>query len=78
MRRHAAAAMKVRATPTQTPDDARRWTASMVEAVPSRLPAPDPVQRLLAEQRRHSTRLRLLLSAAAAVLVLLLAAILLT
>jgi hypothetical protein len=55
---------------TQTPDDARAWSPSLVDAVRTGLPRQDPVALLLAEQKRDGAMLRLLLSAAAATLLL--------
>jgi hypothetical protein len=64
--------MKAFASHTQTPDDARTWTPSRVDAVRAGLPRQDPVALLMAEQKRDGALLRLLLSAAAATLLLVL------
>jgi hypothetical protein len=69
--------MNVLAAPPQSPDDTRLWSPSTVEALPSRMPAQDPVQQLLAEQERDQSRLRLVLCATASVLILAIAGTLL-
>jgi hypothetical protein len=62
--------MNALAAHTQTPDDTRLWSPSLVEAVGSGIPKLDPVAQLLAEQQRDRELLRLVLSATAAVLIL--------
>jgi hypothetical protein len=61
--------MNALAAHTQTPDDTRLWSPSLVEAVGG-IPKLDPVAQLLAEQQRDRELLRLVLSATAAVLIL--------
>ena len=63
--------MNALASNPQTPDDTRLWSPSVVEAVGSGLPKPDPVALMLAEQQRDGALLRLALCGAAAVLILL-------
>jgi hypothetical protein len=65
--------MNAFATDTMAPDDARAWSRSMIEALPTTLPAQDPVAQMLAEERGDQVLLRLVLSAALAVAVLALA-----
>ena len=62
--------MNVLAAHTQTPDDTRLWSPSLVEAVGTGIPRQDPLALLLAEQQRDGAMLRLVLCAAAAVLIL--------
>ena len=64
--------MNALAANAQTPDDARAWSPSLIEAAGAGtgLPRQDPVALLLAEQQRDGAMLRLLLCAAAAVLIL--------
>ena len=68
--------MKAIARNAQTPDDARRWSASLVEALPSGMPRLDPVAQLLDEERHERAWLRLAFSAAASVLILVAGAVL--
>lgn len=62
--------MKALTINAQPPDDTRLWSPSLVEAVGTGLPRPDPVALLLAEQQRDGALGRLLMCAAAAVLIL--------
>ena len=62
--------MNVLAAHTQTPDDTRLWSPSLVEAVGTGIPRQDPLALLMAEQQRDGAMLRLVLSAAAALLIL--------
>jgi hypothetical protein len=71
-------AMNAIATNPQTPDDARLWSPSLVDAVGSGMPRQDPVAQLLAEEHHDRARLRLMLSAAASILILVVGAGVLT
>ncbi|MBX3645304.1 MAG: hypothetical protein KF720_19765 [Rubrivivax sp.] len=62
--------MKVLAANTQSRDDTRLWSPSLVDAVGSGVPRPDPLALLLDEQRRDRTMLRLMLCATASLLIL--------
>lgn len=62
--------MNAFAANSQSRDDTRLWSPSLVEAVGSGIPRQDPVAQLLLEQQRDSTMLRLMLSAGASVLIL--------
>jgi hypothetical protein len=62
--------MNAFAANTQSRDDTRLWSPSLVEAVGSGIPRQDPVAQLLLEQQRDRTMLRLMLSAGASVLIL--------
>ena len=62
--------MNVLTAHTQTPDDTRLWSPSLVEAVGTGIPRQDPLALLMAEQQRDGAMLRLVLSAAAALLIL--------
>jgi hypothetical protein len=62
--------MDALAANTQSRDDTRLWSPSLVEAVGSGMPRQDPVAQLLVEQKRDRTMLRLMLSASASVLIL--------
>ena len=63
-------AMKAFAANTQSRDDTRLWSPSLVDAVGSGASRPDPLALLLAEQRRDRTMLRLMLCATASLLIL--------
>lgn len=71
-------AMNAIATNPQTPDDARLWSPSLVDAVGGGIPKQDPVAQLMAEERHDRARLRLMLSAAASILILVVGAGVLT
>ena len=62
--------MNVLTAHTQSPDDTRLWSPSLVEAVGTGIPRQDPLALLMAEQQRDGAMLRLVLSAAAALLIL--------
>jgi len=66
--------MKAFAANTQSRDDTRLWSPSLVDAVGRGTPRQDPLALLLAEQKRDRAALRLMLSAAAATLILLVGA----
>lgn len=56
---------------TQSRDDTRLWSPSLVDAVGSgSVPRQDPLALLLAEQKRDRAALRLMLCATAATLIL--------
>ena len=62
--------MNAFAANTQSRDDTRLWSPSLVEAVGSGIPRQDPLALLLVEQKRDRRLLRLMLSAGASVLIL--------
>jgi hypothetical protein len=62
--------MNVLTAHTQSPDDTRLWSPSLVEAVGTGIPRQDPLALLMAEQQRDGAMLRLVLSATAALLIL--------
>lgn len=62
--------MNVLTAHTQSPDDTRLWSPSLVDAVGTGIPRQDPLALLMAEQQRDGAMLRLVLSAAAALLIL--------
>ncbi len=66
--------MNALAVNPQTPDDARLWSPSLVEAVGTGIPTLDPVAQLLAEEHRERALLRLVACAAASILILAVAA----
>ena len=66
--------MNAVASHPQSPDDARLWSPSRVDAIGAGLPRQDPVALLLAEQQRDRSLLRLVLCATAATLILALSA----
>lgn len=66
--------MNAIASNAQTPDDTRLWSPSLVEALPSGVPVPDPVAQLLAEEHSERALLRLVLCAVASILILALGA----
>jgi hypothetical protein len=62
--------MNVLTAHTQSPDDTRLWSPSLVEAVGTGIPRQDPLALLMAEQQRDGAMLRLVLSATAALFIL--------